>query len=218
MSSDESLKSPHWPMPHYNLGPPDFIHALGAVAATFNSLESWLRALFITYTRMPEGAAAALFTRLDNQARIDLLKQCIEATDHSNEIKDALQHLFAGYAVCADNRNILMHAQTATVKFQRSPEKTQVLFFKPPKSTPLIANTYSPSLPRLRGIADSMNAFASFGRDLIIFIGETYNPNFYPPGTRPLRPHTLPKKPVVPRPLIPDRPSNPKGRRRPHRA
>ena len=197
MSSDVPSNSPKWPT--YELGPPEYIHALGAVSATFNYLESRFKVLFRIYTRLPPKASAHLFAKLDNQARVELFRKCFEEATSSLKYKEALSHFISGYSICAQNRNILLHSQAIPLQRTDTGER-EVVFFKAPNDFPLTDNMFNLSLRKLQSIADSTYAFAVFGSNLAAYV--TRRSQRFPADYHRI-PVSWPKKPALPKILTP---------------
>jgi hypothetical protein len=190
----------HWPT--YDIGRHDYVHTLGALAANFNYLESWLKYLFTIYVTLPPAARGFLFAKLDNAARLELLKHCFENSPHPERFKKALRHFVKGFAACAENRNVLLHAQAVAVTLAGT-KAERTLFFKSSRKPPFRDNAYLPSIAQLRAIADSTHSFAVYGRILGRFIEQTYDSRPVPAGaTRILFP--WPRKPLLPKLLAPE--------------
>jgi hypothetical protein len=118
MSSSASPKSNQWPK--YESGRAEYNNALGVLAANFNYLETWLRYLFSIYVQIPDQARAFVFTKFDNQARIDFLRFCVDGASHPPRVKKSLEYFFTCFDRCATNRNLLLHAQVVPVVNLRS--------------------------------------------------------------------------------------------------
>lgn len=196
----------HKKWPRYEIGPHYYIMALGVLAANFNYLESWLHFIFRLYVKTPDEAKSYLFSRMDNAARLVLLQKCFEASDHSEKVKAALRHFCSGFARCAENRNILMHAQAIPV-VEVTRNRARIIFSKASRSAPYAQNTYTPSITQLRAMADATNAFSVYGRELAMYVWSNYEIPV-DPDWKGLRP-TWPKKPALPRLLAPQQPRPP---------
>jgi hypothetical protein len=87
----------------------EHIHALGVVAANYNSLESTFYSIFCEYFGISDGSAA-LFAQFKNNFRIDTLKVIVSKYETDPKVADAVFHFLKCFTICADNRNILMHS------------------------------------------------------------------------------------------------------------
>lgn len=193
-----SSRKSRWP--RYEIAPRQYIHAIGAVAANFNYLESWLKFLFRIYVDLPAGARQMLFVKQDTMARLNLLSPCFEGSNHEEKFKDALRRFVAGYAACAENRNILMHAQVVPLTSVETGDVI-VALFKAPKRGSITDNLYGPTLRDVRRIADEIHAFAIYGREVGCFICSKHQPDLLP--SRWKKRSALPRKPAVPDILSP---------------
>jgi hypothetical protein len=184
--------------PRYEIGHKDYIFALGVISANFNELEGSLRLLFAINVRLSTDAMSFLFARLDNSQRMMLIRHCLTELPYNEREKHAIEHFIKGYAICAENRNILLHAEVHYAASADSKRK-RVMFYKDSKKPPHFPNRYTPSLKALRAIADAMNAFSEYGSHLGMTLRDTYWME-EELGLRNLR-RPLPYKP--PKPLVP---------------
>jgi hypothetical protein len=194
--------------PEYEVGRADYIFALGVLAANFNELEGALSLQFKIHVRIPYAAAKAIFARSDNAQRIRIIQGCLSITpwnhrDHplpyNNREKAAIEHFLRGFAVCAENRNILLHSEAVPVG-----KKNRVFFYKDSKKPPHWPNKYTPSIARLRSIADAMRAFSEYGSDLAMALRDYYWIR-EELGLMPIR-RPLPGRPRLPKILVPKPP------------
>lgn len=209
------MASRKWPQ--YEVGREDYIFALGVLAANFNELEGVLSLQFSMNVRIPYAAKVLIFKRADNAQRIRIIQGCLSITawnhrDHplpyNKAEKAAIEHFLRGYAICAENRNILLHSEAVPVG-----KKNRIAFYKDSKKPPHWPNKYAPSIASFRAIADSMRTFSEYGSDLALVLRDCYwiqEELGLTPIRRPLpyRPR-LPKV-LVPQPLVDSNP--PKGR------
>lgn len=193
------MASRKWP--RYEVGRKDYVFALGAISANFNKLEGILRLQFAISVRLSADATNFLFTRLDNSQRMQLIRHCLTGLPYNEREKRAIEHFMKGYAICAENRNILLHAEVYYGLAADSRERKRVMFYKDSKKPPYLPNRYIPSLKALRAIADAMNEFSEYGS----YLGMTLRDAYWmeeETGLRNLR-RPLPYKPPLPRPLAP---------------
>jgi hypothetical protein len=191
--------------PRYEVGHKDYIFALGVISANFNELEGGLRLQFAISVRLSADATNFLFTRLDNSQRIALIRHCLTELPYNEREKHAIEHFMKGYAICAENRNILLHAEVHYAESIDSKRK-RVMFYKDSKKPPYFPNRYIPSLKALRGIADAMSAFSEYGSDLAWMLRDTYWME-EETGLKNLR-RPLPYKPPLPKLLVPKPPGD----------
>jgi hypothetical protein len=66
-----------WPLPRYDPGPKDHLHALGVIAITFASLQANLDILYFNCAnrgKLPRKLAELYYFSLDEQKRIEAIK------------------------------------------------------------------------------------------------------------------------------------------------
>ncbi|HZR74047.1 hypothetical protein [Bradyrhizobium sp.] len=184
----------------YNPGVLMHMHALGVVAANYNSLEAELRFLlnsFMGKQMTSSNAGNYLFERLSNAERMDLLKRLYREQVGGTDLADRLDWFVKGFGICAENRNILMHSEP----HGRTTNALQIIsgleLRKASKSNPGVHNFISLKLEELRKVADDIDAFASFGFDLSIYQIARELGGVIRLATREIRP-TLPDNPPEP--------------------
>ena len=158
-----SRRSAEWP--RYEAGRTDYIFALGVLAANFNRLEGFLRLHFSLHIRVPADAVDHLFAKLDNTDRLKQISLNLTEMPYTSRQKSAVEYFMRGYTICAQNRNILLHAQALPVTEVRS-KRERVIFFKTSKNAPYLTSRYMPSIAQIKAVADSMNAFADYGQQV----------------------------------------------------
>jgi hypothetical protein len=191
--------------PYYEIGRRDYIFALGVLAANFNELEGTLQLQFTMHVRLPFEATTLLFNKSDNAQRIKIILGCLEGypnyvnrkgLPYNEREKMLIRHFLRGFAICAENGNILLHAEAIPLG-----KKNRVFFYKDSRKPPHDSNRYAPSISTLRSIADSMRAFSDFGSDLFWVLRDAYWME-EELGLRNLR-KPLPYRPRLPKPLVP---------------
>jgi hypothetical protein len=106
-----------WSGDYYGPGLSDHLHALGVVAANYNSLEGILYSLFSFYFRDQE-RAGTLFSQLKDNFRLDTLRAVAERYESEADTLNAIRHFAKRFKICADNRNLLMHSILRDIPFQ----------------------------------------------------------------------------------------------------
>jgi hypothetical protein len=87
---------PEQPWPPYRVGNPDYIHALGVIASVFNALEFRFRSFFPIYTRLPTRPGYALFSRISNELRLEIIRDSMDYSHHPDAIKDDVRYFLSG--------------------------------------------------------------------------------------------------------------------------
>jgi hypothetical protein len=97
-----------WPTGIYRLMPDEHAHALGTLLNYYNNAENMLFKLVDILLKNDEGARQTINHRLNNNDRLDLLRKL--ATEMSVEESGHILYAVNCFDICAENRNILMHA------------------------------------------------------------------------------------------------------------
>lgn len=201
--SGDVLVSRNWPQ--YEVGRQDYLFALGVLVANFNELEGILSLLFTMNVRLPYAAKSSIFKKSDNSQRIKIIQGCLSITqwnhrDHplpyNKREKEAIEHFLRGYAICAENRNILLHSEAIPLG-----KTKRVFFFKDSKKPPHWPNKYAPSITTLRAIADAMREYSNYGSELCSALRDFYWIT-EELGLKPIR-RPLPLRPRLPKHLVP---------------
>jgi len=227
-----SVAEPEWPEPSYSCEPRDHIYALGAISANYSHLESALRLLFLLYTRLPHQTGLNLFAKLNNELRINIIRDALVESDHPTEIQDGVECFLRAFMTIFNARNILMHAAPmgqATYPSITDPLEIPITLEKVSTKSPSGPQIYEPSLDSLRKIADSAHAFRVYGSVLYGYVMWHYEKNqlekFLAGFSETLRPtvlgmfqdqgRALPDRPPQPTPLIPHSLEDPKEQQPP---
>lgn len=188
-------------MPTYHVGPRDHIHALGVVAATYNSLELMLFQLFVFFLGAPYEIAQRVFSITRNNSRIELLKESLRLKELDPTIIGHVEHFIAGFDLCAEARNFLMHSATLNNNALLDIFKPGILSLtKPARNDPTRLAYAHLTLSEIRSVADNINAFRKFGIDLFIYLVARQNGGKIIYNDAPFEP-PLPEKPPLPRKL-----------------
>jgi hypothetical protein len=186
--------------PTWLLGRREHYHALGVIAAAFNLLEHRFLGLFLLYVGFDE-RTAWLFRRLnDNALRSDILRRAVDDGGETPDIIDRVHRFRAGFAQCAENRNILMHSLTTTIQTEG---RMDLIFNKANREKPLEPNRFIMDIAALRRVAEEMNVYSVFGKEIYGHVTWTYREEDLR-GPTPIAPGgPLPDKPPLPEGLTP---------------
>jgi hypothetical protein len=183
------MSSPLDDWPAYPIGPKDSIFALGVASCKFAELESIVHFMFATVFDFGLDTAIMIASKIGLEATIELTERQLPKTGWVESINDLVSYFFEGFGICFENRNHLMHSN-----FTWAP--VPILYKTTKKGTVQIA---APSFSELRQIADDMNAFTRYGRQLANAINnqkiDADIPKF------PASAFPLPDKPPLPRRL-----------------
>lgn len=150
------------PLPH------DDVFAIGVIALNYCQLENMLKGLFSSVTRMNHYQTAALFHRMANNVRKDVLLDLLAKTTIPPELREHIEHFQKGFSICADNRHGIMHSSSAGV---HSGAHSRGLILKRYSRAGAELECYL-TLNDLRQVADEIHTFMAYGAWVI---GDTTN-------------------------------------------
>jgi hypothetical protein len=104
------IDADEWPYSFNTIAPAAQLHALGQITLVFNYLEESIGNIFKVAMPTNSAFSEAMYHKLNNRDRVDLLAAIVRESSKEDDIKEAILHLLTCYSICADNRNILMHA------------------------------------------------------------------------------------------------------------
>lgn len=173
--------------PAFQLGPRESVFAIGVASVKFVELESVLYFLFATTFALHNDDATMIVAKAGTEAATALLRQRLPATEWDDKTRDAVAHFLKAFAICAKNRNQLMHSNLAW-----SADAT--LFFQTTKQGR--TEMANPTLAELRNVAEDINTFVLYGRNLGNAINAASAVAPIPANAFP-----WPEKPTLPEPL-----------------
>lgn len=163
MKDDQQLD--RWPS--YLPGPKDDLLALGVVSLNYGYLENVLRVLFGMVTGMHQAQMAAIFDRLNNDARQAVLDQMLGAHPFIPEIKTLVRHFLDAFAICAGNRHAIMHSHHGGIHSGSRGTGGIVLrrYSRAGSASVFFAHAES-----LRAIADDIDQQSQFGIQVVLTV------------------------------------------------
>lgn len=99
----------------------EHIFGLGLISLQFNKFEGALKymmELYVDYT-----VSALLFDKASNEQRAKALRTLVNAKEKDKEIVGHIEHLLTYFAICAENRNVLLHSSETWERDPASPGK-----------------------------------------------------------------------------------------------
>ena len=102
-----------WPLPQYDPGPKDLVHALGVITIEYNKFETALFGLFRHHLEahgLPTGLVEDFYTHLNEGHRLAVIQSIFARCEKDDLVKDRVSELIRYFNTCAENRNILMHS------------------------------------------------------------------------------------------------------------
>jgi hypothetical protein len=147
--------------PDYLPIPREDVFALGVVSLNYNQLEGMFGALFEAVTMVGPIQASAIFYKLPNDKRQDVLLEIMERATLPAQLKESIRYFCTGFRICAENRHDLMHSGSVGVYTRYSDKAHGLLLSRVSKSGKWLV--HAATLADLRAIADEMHAFTLFG-------------------------------------------------------
>jgi hypothetical protein len=93
-------------------------HAIGLLVVTWNWCERMHKFLTGHYIGPPN--AELIVASLPSNVRANLLADLVEAHEPRDDLREAIGYYQTCYAICLDNRNLLVHSLSAPVDFDQS--------------------------------------------------------------------------------------------------
>jgi hypothetical protein len=177
----------------YLPGPKDDLLALGVVSLNYGYLENIFRIIFAFVTQLSEAQVRAIFERLNNKARQDVLDQLLGARPIPPELKDLVRHFLDGFVICADNRHAIMHSHHGGLHLGERGTGGIVLR-KISRSG--VASIFFAHTKALREVADAIDRQSAFGCEVLMAV-DRFN-NSQKPGRSPFELSSLPEKLPLP--------------------
>jgi hypothetical protein len=154
-----------FPWPDYLPGPSDDLLALGVIALMYGQLESMFQHVFSAVTSLNEIQASAIFQRIPNNVRQDILFQMMAQTTLPDQLKEQVQYFGLGFKTCAANRHAIMHSHSAGVFTSQTRGTCGFLLQKYSKAgNKLVCPA---SLADLRKAADDTHNFVIYGARIV---------------------------------------------------
>ncbi|MFI4965809.1 MAG: hypothetical protein ACHP9T_10615 [Caulobacterales bacterium] len=150
-----------WPVGTTLPGSTAHLVALGAFALWYNEFEMILYTFLRTYFT-GENVAARMFASMHNRGRVDLIK-LLAASENEPQMRDALDHAMKCFDICAENRNLVLHA--LPTRRGHAPEALTVL--KATTSDPYRLHYYDFTLKDLQEAASAAERSAQFAIDTV---------------------------------------------------
>jgi hypothetical protein len=146
-----------WPLPSYNPGQPKHLHAVGVIAVVFAQLERSVESFYHAEAwrkKMPNELTNLYFYSLNEEKRIDAIRQIYTGYKKHPEILALIGNLLDYFNWCRDCRNHILHSENYPAAFGGKSE-TLYLTKRIGKQNPRPGYIQF-TLPRLRSIADKM--------------------------------------------------------------
>ena len=164
MTDPNTLDS--WPPFEGRLASVRFVHAFGQINLAYNFLEDAIGMIFTLSMPTNGDFSDALFHKMNNRERMDLLKAIIEFGVINEAQKQAVLHLITCFDICTDNRNVLMHVIVEPVHGNAE----ALALSKKARNNPLRTLQFQITVPELRRIADEAMAIFDYAMKLLFWL------------------------------------------------
>jgi hypothetical protein len=181
-------ETPKWPS--YPVGNREGIFALGVASIKYAELESIFTLLFALAADVPSWSATMIHAKCGTPACVQIAYQALSSLENPRG-EDELRYFLKAFETCAENRSLLMHS---AMMHQCSDDNA--LLYKTSKQGKAIISLQP--LPKMRQVADDMQAYLNYGRALVNAISVRR------PDASPLLPVSLfpwPDRPAPPHKL-----------------
>jgi len=178
-------------------------HALGFLTFAWNLAEYWAEAIFAIIAKLPEARARIITHDMGDVTVWEKAVALAKDRGMKAEIIDHLMHAKAFYEVCRTNRNLYVHAAGSAAA---KPGLTLVRR----KGPRLFGSAIPDGIEDMRRVGEDIRTLIKFMDALALSIFDAE------PGK--VQPLPLPKKPILPEPLLKPPPRTPKARPRQQRS
>ena len=193
----------NWPLPEYNPGPQQHLHALGAISTSYNKFESRLFSLFAYHLdkqKVSRKITSAFYFQGSETQRLENIKLVFAECEKEQSVKDAVSKLMSYFNWCYETRNHLLHARHDP-PFLGHDEKTLHLAKRVKKTSE--QGFLKLNLATLRNVADKIHIGEKTCLNLIIYLQLRDTPvEEWDVTMKILAPATLPEIPELPRGLV----------------
>jgi hypothetical protein len=194
--------------PDYLPLPREDIFAIGVIALAYGQLESIFKVMLATVARWNDMQVAAIFHRLNNNQRFDVVSELLAKTTIPSEVKAKVEHFLAGLGICTENRNFIMHSFSGGMFTDQQAGTRGVVLEK--YSKPGNKQACYLVSDDLRKIADDIHRYSLFGSVVVTDLTNyaTHLQSGHPENFR-LLPATLHGTPPLPEKLSWKTPADP---------
>jgi hypothetical protein len=149
------MKYDTWPLPRFNPGSRDHLHALGVISVTFANLQASIDSIYWHRASVDGHSAKQIETdyfSLKEENRIRAIKALIRREEEAPVFVKAVENLLDFYNWCRNCRNIILHSERYPPAFGGKPDELQMV--KWTKATPRKPQYTKFTVKALRDIAE----------------------------------------------------------------
>jgi hypothetical protein len=115
------MDADNWPLPDYNPGPRQHLHALGVISITFAGFEAHLHSLCPS-AAIRQGLEFDIkaFWKLNEKTKIERIREFFSKHEKREDAREAICNLLEYFDWCQHTRNQLLHAERYPAAFGRN--------------------------------------------------------------------------------------------------
>jgi len=190
-----------WPLPRYNPGSRDHLHALGVISITFANLQASIDSLYRQrgwIAGIPDEQLEADYFNLTEEDRVRATKALVRKLDKDLVFVKAVENVLDFYNWCRDCRNIIVHSERYPPAF--GGKQDELYMVKWTKAPPRKAQYVRFTVARLRSIADHIRAGVVQSAEINIYMRFRNTPPedvpspYKPYASKPPKPLKIPEK------------------------
>lgn len=202
-----------WPLPEYNPGQHDHLHAIGVICLTYNAFEGSMSRLYRHHPdqlRMPFEITDTYYWAQSEQRRFGIIKTMFDTFEKEDSVKQFVYSAADFYQWAWKVRNIVLHAEPYPPSAFVSRKADAIHLAKRTAKTDPETKYVSYSLGDLRGMADRIaNAIKAVAGANLYLRYRDIPFDQLPLSLRALEPEPLPEKLAKPPdPTLHPRPKN----------
>ncbi|HTZ67557.1 MAG TPA: hypothetical protein VMB83_08830 [Roseiarcus sp.] len=206
--------TPEWPPARYRIHSTAHMEALGVCSAIYNNAEYTFFLLIFTYSSQEYEICRFLFEGMSNRHRSDFLTRLAEQRNFT-PMHDHVLNFIKCFNIATENKNFLMHSKIMTA--DHPPDRMS--FYKASKANPAINNGLTLDVETVRNVARDLQAVDIYGSQIFLYanVRAPWSRHYtkqeasgLPPiDSAYLKKLPLPKKLLIPDPLVPKKTETP---------
>ena len=178
----------------------EHVFGIGLISLNYNLFESTLQYIMWRYTSIE--TTNFFFAKWSNEDRTAAIRHFAGQSEKEPEVLDRIDHLMTYYAICAENRNILMHSRQSLV--EETPGPGFLSIEKRLKDRTGGKNVFHLDIDEIRQVSNEIVDGIVFCLDIDTYLRDRNSLNRLMSGVAQVP--ALPSKPPLPHKLDPHRP------------
>jgi hypothetical protein len=146
-----------WPLPNYNVGPREHLHAIGTIALCYNAFERGIFDLYCHYqqdAKVPNEIADFFFLSLSEGPRIEAIKLVVRQYEKDAQVVAFFESLMTYFEWAWKTRNQILHSELHPSIFGGHPNDIELSKRRTKKTSEI--GYLRLSVLQLREIADAI--------------------------------------------------------------